>query len=104
MRFSLAKHEVVIVGSASVADEVSGAEERSRGGADFFDFGDVLGHGGRIDQDMLVESGKFSVAVSRMDSDLVFHILHHSGQSCLGLVVVGLIRDERERGVLAKHW
>ena len=52
----LAVHVVVIVGLAAGADEVGGAEERGGGGADFLDGGDGVREGGRVDEDLLVES------------------------------------------------
>ena len=55
----LAVHVVVIVGLAAGADEVGGAEERGGGGADFLDGGDGVREGGRVDEDLLVESVQY---------------------------------------------
>ena len=54
----LAVHVVVIVGLAAGADEVTGAQQRGGGSTDFGDLGDVIGEGGSVDEDLLVESGR----------------------------------------------
>ena len=56
-----AVHVVVIVWFAAGADEEGGAEEGRGGGADFGDFGDAVREGGRVEEDLLVESWKMLV-------------------------------------------
>lgn len=56
----LALHVVVIVGLASCADEVAGAQEGSGGSADLLHLGDVVGEGSGVDEDVLVEAGEVS--------------------------------------------
>ena len=51
----LANHIVIIVGLASGTDEVGSAEERSGAGADFGHFGDRVGEGSGVNEDLLVE-------------------------------------------------
>lgn len=58
IRLGLALHEIVIVGSAAGADKEGGAHERSGGGADLWDFWDVIGKRSGVDEEMLVESGQ----------------------------------------------
>lgn len=60
-----AVHEVVIVGFAAGADEVGCAEQGRGGGAEFFDFGDVGGERGCVDEDVLVEPGRYISRVVR---------------------------------------
>ena len=57
--FGLAVHEIVIVGFAAGADEEGGGEERSGRGADFLDFGDGVGEGCCVDEDLLVEASTY---------------------------------------------
>jgi len=60
----LALHKVVIEGLAPVSDEISRAHERRRCGTDFFHLGDVVGHGGGVHQDSLVEAVRGGMDVS----------------------------------------
>lgn len=53
----LAVHVVVIVGLAAGADEVTGAEQRGGRSTDLGDLWDMVGEGGSVDEDLLVESG-----------------------------------------------
>lgn len=59
----LALHEVVIVSLAAVSDEVRRAQERRRCGTNFLDLGDVVGHGGGVHQDGLVEAVRGGMSV-----------------------------------------
>lgn len=52
-----AHHIVIIVVLAAGPDEKGGAHQRSGARADLLDFGDVVGERGRVDEDLLVESG-----------------------------------------------
>lgn len=67
----LALHEIVIVGLAAVSDEVGRAHKRRRCGTNFLDLGDVVGHGGGVHQDGLVEAvrGGMSVFHGKGDKD-----------------------------------
>lgn len=51
----LALHEIVIESLAAVADEVRRAGQICRGGTNLLHLGDVVRHGGGVDEDMLVE-------------------------------------------------
>jgi hypothetical protein len=52
----LALHEIIVVRTASGANEEGSRQQRRRGGANLLDLGDVLRQGGRIDQNLLVEA------------------------------------------------
>lgn len=58
IRVGLTLHKVVIVSLASCPNEVRGAHQGSRGGADLLDWRYVGGHRAGVDEDMLVESKK----------------------------------------------
>lgn len=53
----LAHHVVIVVGLAARTDEVRGGKQRCRAGAELFDFGDVVGQRGGVDEGLLVEPG-----------------------------------------------
>lgn len=55
VRLVLALHEVVVVGLAAVSDKVRRAVQRRRRSTDLLHLGDVIGHGGRVDQHLLVK-------------------------------------------------
>lgn len=52
----LALHVVIVIGTAAVSDKKRCAHKGSGCGADFLDFGDVIWHWRRIDEDVLTES------------------------------------------------
>src|SRR5438034_8041312 len=53
--FSLALHEIVVVGFATVANKICGTHQRCRASSNLFHFGNVIGHRSRVDEYMLVE-------------------------------------------------
>jgi hypothetical protein len=53
--FGLALHIIIVVGLAAVSDKEGCAHQWSRGGADFLDLRDALGHRRRVDENVLVE-------------------------------------------------
>lgn len=52
----LALHVVIVIGTAAVSNKKRCAHKRGGGGADFLDFGDVIWHRRRVDEDVLTES------------------------------------------------
>ena len=52
----LALHVVIVIGTAAVSDKERCAHKGSGCGADFLDFGDVIWHRRRVDEDVLIES------------------------------------------------
>jgi hypothetical protein len=57
----LAHHVVIVVGLAPGADEVRGAEEGRRAGAELLDLGDVVGKRGGVDEVLVVESAAYEL-------------------------------------------
>lgn len=57
IRLGLTLHIIIIESAAAVADKERSAHQRRRGSSDLIHLGDVIGHRGGVDEDMLVESG-----------------------------------------------
>jgi len=55
IRLGFALHEVVIVRLAACTDKEGSAHEGGGAGADLWDFWDVIGERGGVDEDMLIE-------------------------------------------------
>ena len=98
----LTLHEVVIIWLTAGTDKKGGAHQRSRAGADFCDFGDVIGERSCVDEDVLVESGlPCQRKCSSGQVEAVF-LTSAAGSPCrLRLTAPGVGGGAREGGALA---
>lgn len=87
----LALHVVIVIGTAAVSDKERCAHKRGGCSADFLDFGDVIWHRRRVDEDVLTESVGGVELASRIFSwqKESNDILRFSGRHLVGCLKAG---------------